>query len=48
MALLIPHDDRLAACSGEESPNTPVVIQRTVAGNARRNSNVIEVRAETS
>lgn len=48
MSLLPLHDDRLIACSGEESPNTPVVIQRTVAGNARRNRNVIEVRAETS
>ncbi len=34
--------------SGEESPNTPMATWSQVAGNTRRISNVIEVRAETS
>ncbi len=42
------HDNRFIIRDEEESPNTPVAIRRQVAGNTRRNSNVIEVRAETS
>ncbi len=45
---MLAHDDRLILLNREESPNTPVVIQSQVAGNSRRISNDIEVRAETS
>lgn len=41
------HDNRFIF-NEEESPNTPVVIRRRVAGNARRIKIDIEVRAETS
>lgn len=36
-----------SSLGGEESPNTPMATWSRVAGNARRVSNDVEVRAET-